>query len=115
MKSVNELKGLCDVSTAISSHRRSASRHKGTPYLEILSLGMEKLRLEAELAQLTKRRHRTENRLGQIRSTIAERLSTVQEEAAPVPDAPVVDANKKQTPKSRPSGSRSWSTMTLEY
>lgn len=111
----NELKSLRDIGTAKSRRSRSASRHKGTPYLEILSLGMGKLRLETELARLAKRQQLIENQLDEIRRIMAKRLSAVQEEAPSVPDAPAVGANEKQTPERRPSGPRNWSTMTLEY
>ncbi|MBI4336421.1 MAG: hypothetical protein HY683_01130 [Chloroflexi bacterium] len=78
MKGSGELKGLRDARTAISTHYRSSSRHKGTPYLEILALGMERLRLEAEMARLREREDRIQRRLSEIQQLLVKRLGQVQ-------------------------------------
>ena len=80
MKNVNDLRKLRDIRTGISTHSRSVSRTRGTPYLEILSLGMEKLRLETERAQLLRNKERIDRRLAEIRHILGDRLDTVQEE-----------------------------------
>jgi hypothetical protein len=75
----SELKGLRDIRTCISTHSRSTSRHKGTPYLEILALGMERLHLEAELARVAKRQRRIETRLEEMRQVMGDRLTQVRD------------------------------------
>jgi hypothetical protein len=66
MKRATELKTLGDIRTGISTHTRSVPRHKGSTYLDILSLGMEKLRLETGLGWLARRRGRQEQRLQEV-------------------------------------------------
>ena len=108
MKGNADLKGLRNGRTAISTHSRSTSRHKGTPYLEILALGMEKLRLETEVARLTKRVARIEARLGEIGHTLEDRLNTVAEGAPTDSSAP--------TPRRGPPiRGRGWKTVSVEY
>lgn len=83
MNNNSEMKGLRDIKTAVSAHVRSTSRHEGTPYLEILALGMEKLRLTKESANLSMRRERVQARLEEIRGVMDARLDQVREEGPP--------------------------------
>lgn len=114
MNSATDLKGLRDIRTAVSTHSRSASRHKGTPYLEVLSLGMEKLRLETELSKLAKRQGRIETRLGEIGQLLGGRVAQIQE------DPPETDPAGKAGAEQRASMGRrtippNLRTMTVEY
>lgn len=113
MKSVTQLKSLGDMRTIISTHSRSVPRHKGSNYLDILSLGMEKQRLEAELEWLGKRQTRIQGRLSEIRAVMEELLSKVGDESPCGLPAPVPD--EKQAIGSNGSDSKKWKKMTIEY
>ena len=108
MRVVSHVKGLADMRTAISTHYRSTSRHEGTPYLEILALGMEKLRLEKEVEGLTKREERIRKRLTEIKTLIGTRVGEVQEDDPP--------GTKTAGPGEQPAPSGGpWRTMKVEY
>lgn len=113
MKSVTQLKSLGDMRTIISTHSRSVPRHKGSNYLDILSLGMEKQRLEAELEWLGKRQRRIQGRLGEIRVVMEELLSKVGDESPGGLPTPV--AGEKPAIGSNSSDSEKWKKMTIEY
>lgn len=115
VKSITELKGLHDVRTVISAHTRSASRHKGTPYLEIMSLGMEKLRLDTELARLTRFRTRIEGRLDEIRDFMEDRLNTVREEDSAANGSPAESTRGNRAQGGAGAAPRNWRTMKVEY
>ena len=107
MRGDNHMKGLADMRTAISAHYRSASRHEGTPYLEVLALGMEKLRLEKEVEGIGKREERIRKRLAEIKTLMEKRASQVQEDAPPSSEAPRY--------VEQPQAGGSWRTMPVEY
>lgn len=115
VKGITELAGLHDIRTVISTHARSASRHKGTPYLEMMSLSMEKLRLEAELARLTKFRTRVEGRLSGIRVLMEERVNMVLGEDPAGNDAPDERTSGNRAQKDAPTPPRDWRTMKVGY
>lgn len=108
MRGVSHIKSAADIRTAISAHYRSTSRHEGTPYLEIMALGMEKLRLEKEVEGLAKREERIRKRLAEIKPLIETRVIQVQEDDHP--------STKASGPgeQSAPVGG-SWRTMKIEY
>ncbi|MBI4339406.1 MAG: hypothetical protein HY680_05585 [Chloroflexi bacterium] len=108
MRGVKHIKGVADVRTAISAHYRNTSRTKGTPYLEILSLGMEKLRLESELEALDKRKQRIHSRLDEIRDSLDATIQEVQEKDHTASEA------SNGTAANLPTGGP-WHTMKAEY
>jgi len=115
MKTVSELKTLGDIRTVVSTHTRSVPRHKGSTYLDILSLGMEKLRLETELAWHARRQGRLELRLQEIQETMGNRLMEMQRElpAAVVPPTP---ANGQDHPfREVEANGEGWRSMTIGY
>ncbi|MBI2919102.1 MAG: hypothetical protein HYY01_14090 [Chloroflexi bacterium] len=114
MRSITELKSLGDIRTTISTHARSTPRHKGTTYLEILSLGMERQRLQAELAAIAKRQHRIEARVAEINTAILKLVNQVEEESSSVSSPPPSPARGTPAPNlsSIPPKSR---MMSLEY
>lgn len=114
MRSVTELKGLGDISTTISTHTHSTPRHKGTTYLEILSLGMEKQRLQVELGMLLKRKRRIDDRLAEIREAMLKLVGQVEDESSSIPGPLPAPARVGPAPKLSgiPPKTR---TMTLEY
>lgn len=115
VRSITELQGLHDIRTVISTHARSSSRHKGTPYLEIMSLGMEKLRLDTELARLTRFRTRIEGRLSEIRNLMEERLNMVRGEDSAGSDSPTESMGGNRAQGGAGTAPRNWRTMRVEY
>lgn len=108
MKGVSHLKGVSDIRTAISAHYRSTSRQKGTPYLEIMSFGMELLRLQEEAARLDKRRRRVGRRLSEIQGLISKAIDEVGHACAPG------DESRTCGPAAGPDDVR-WQKMKVEY
>jgi hypothetical protein len=108
MRNVSRAKGVADMRTAVSTHYRSASRHEGTPYLEILALGMEKLRLEKELAMLGKREERIRKRLAEIKTLMETRVSRVQDDDPP-------RSNTSPSGEQPAPGGGPWRKMTVGY
>ncbi|MBI4298863.1 MAG: hypothetical protein HY666_03795 [Chloroflexi bacterium] len=118
MKSVTEMRGLGDIRTSVSSHQRSTTRHKGTTYFEILSLGIERLRLDTELAWIYKRQGRIEKRMGEIRGSLGKRLQKAQHDQDGVPPrAPGTGGDDERKIESRPPmpQMRNWKKITVDY
>ncbi|MFH1141567.1 MAG: hypothetical protein V1724_07930 [Chloroflexota bacterium] len=115
MKGVVDVKGLPDIRTALSTRSRSASRHRGTPYLEILSLGMQKLRLSSEIERLTERLERTDSKLEEIRDSLQKRLVMVAEESLPGSNSQPRPAGIPRSTEQGPARSRPWKTVTVDY
>lgn len=108
MRGVSHLKGVSDIRTAISAHYRSTSRTKGTPYLEIMSFGMESLRLQEEVARLDKRSDRVRRRLSEIHGLINKAIDEVQHAGAAGDESRMI----KKTAGPDDVG---WRTMKVEY
>ena len=115
MKGVVDVKGLPDIRTALSTRSRSASRHKGTPYLEILSLGMQKLRLSSEQERLAERAERVDARLEEIRTSLQKRLDLVGEESPPATNPRPRPAGIPRSAEQGQAKSRPWKTVTVDY
>ena len=71
MKGVTTARGLSDLRTAISTRVRATPRMKGTSYLEMYQLSMERQRLASELARIDHRRGRISERMGEIDKHLA--------------------------------------------
>ncbi len=115
MRGVVDINSLRDIRTAITTHSRSASRHKGTPYLEILSLGMEKLRLNSEMARLTERVERVDTWLDELRHALRERLAMVAEESPTGSNPRPRPAGIPRSTEQGPARNRPWKTVAVEY
>jgi hypothetical protein len=115
MKRATELKTLGDIRTVVSTHTRSVPRHKGSTYLDILALGMEKLRLETQLTWAARRRERMERRLNEIQEVMSRRLLEMQQElpAAALPPAP--PGGQDHTPTAAQDNGEPWRSMTIGY
>jgi hypothetical protein len=115
MNNNSEMRGLRDIKTAVSAHVRSTSRHEGTPYLEVLALGMEKLRLTKESAALSIRQGRVQGRLEEIRSVMDDRLDQVREEGPPVALPADGDATRCRIARHGQTNRAAQRTMPLAY
>ncbi|MBI2866093.1 MAG: hypothetical protein HYX99_01865 [Chloroflexi bacterium] len=107
MSGLTRMRTLGDVRTALSIHARSTPRHRSTTYLEVLSLGMENLRLQSELTALAKRRQRIEGRLLRVRETLVKRAGTVQQE--------VSSGDPGGAPLSEVKGHRPGKQLVIDY
>jgi hypothetical protein len=115
MKRATELKTLGDIRTIISTHTRSVPRHKGSTYLDTLSLGMEKLRLETELAVLARRRGRLEKRLQEVHETMGKGLLEMQQELPAAALPPTPPGSQNHVPPGPEENGERWRSMTIEY
>ena len=115
MKRATEMKTLGDIRTIISTHTRSVPRHKGSTYLDILSLGMEKLRLETELAWHARRQGRLEQRLQEAQETMGKRLLEMQQELPGAALPPTTPGGQDHTPTEVKPNGGTWRSMTIEY
>ncbi len=80
MKDVTRAKGLGDLRTVTTHHIPSKQPRKGTTYLDLFALSMERQRLEQELAGIERRRQRILDRLSEAQKDMDELLSTAQQE-----------------------------------
>jgi hypothetical protein len=115
MKRATELKTLGDMRTIVSTHTRSAPRHRGSTYLDVLSLGMEKLRLETELAWHARRQGRLELRLRELQETMGKRLLEVQRELPSAAPPPVSPNGPDHPPREPEENGGRWRSMTIGY
>lgn len=107
MRGWSHIRGVADIRTAISAHYRSTSRHDATPYLEIMALGLEKLRLEKDLEWLGRREERIRKRLSEIKALKEITIRQVQEDDPTGPGVP----KHGEPPRTRGP----WRTMAVEY
>jgi len=115
MKRPPELKTLGDIRTIISTHTRSVPRHKGSTYLDILSLGMEKLRLETELGWQARRRGRLEHRLQEVQEVMGKRLVELQHEPPPAGLPPTPTGGQNHPLVAVEANGGCWRSMTIGY
>jgi hypothetical protein len=90
-------------------------RHKGSTYLDILSLGMEKLRLEAELAWHARRQGRLEQRLQEAQETMGKRLLEMQQELPAAAPPPTPPGGQNHIPREAEANGGHWRSMTIGY
>jgi hypothetical protein len=115
MKRATEMKTLGDIRTGVSTHTRSVPRHKGSTYLDILSLGMEKLRLETQLTWAARRRERMERRLNEIQEVMSQRLVEMQQELPASAPPPTPPGGQNRIPTEVGADGGHWRSMTIEY
>ena len=115
MKRATELKTLGNIRTIISTHTRSVPRHKGSTYLDVLSLGMEKLRLEMELGMLNRRRGRLEQRLQEVQEIMGRRLLEMQQELPAAAPPPTPPNGQNHPPREVEADGGRWRSMTIGY
>lgn len=115
MKDVTSAKGLGDLRTATTHHVASKPPRKGTTYLDLYAISMEKQRLEKELSRLERRQGRIHERLGEIRKAMDTlRQESERERSSDNPSTDIRDGEKQPAPASQYS-QRRWKKMTLDY
>ncbi len=80
MKEITRAKGLADLRTATTHHIGSKPPRKGTTYLDLFALSMERQRLEQELAGVERRQKRILDRLAEANSAMEKLREEAQQE-----------------------------------
>jgi hypothetical protein len=96
-REVRRAKGLTELKTVITRHIAAKPPRKGTTYLDLFALSMEKQRLEQELAGIERRRKRVLDRLAEVQ-TAMEKL-----------------VNAARNTSTEPTTGRQWKKMPVEY
>ena len=107
-------KGLEELKTVTTHHVSSKPPRKGTTYLDLFTLSMERQRLEQELAGIERRRKRISNRLAEVQRAMEKLTNEVREgkaiQGSSANPAPAVSLSAKTEPEER-----QWKKMTVNY
>jgi len=103
MKDIIRAKGLGDLRTVTTHHITSKPPRKGTTYLDLFALSMERQRLEQELASIERRRKRIFDRLAEVQTAMERLVNAAQQEKA-------VRNNSAEL-----ATGRQWKKMPVEY
>ncbi|MBI2304656.1 MAG: hypothetical protein HYU86_07925 [Chloroflexi bacterium] len=112
MRDVTNTKSLNDLRTATTHHIASKPPRKGTTYLDLYALSMEKQRLEKELSRMEHRGKRIHERLGEIRKAMS-KLDEAGQREREMENAKT--AQEGQTVTNAGPQERQWKKMTVEY
>lgn len=113
MRDIARAKGLGDLRTVTTHHIPSKPPRKGTTYLDLFALSMEKQRLEQELAGIERRQKRILDRLAEVQSSMEKLVEVAQQEKA-VPSSCTEPRAEKQPPGEQRAG-RQWKKMAVNY
>lgn len=113
MKDVTSAKGLGELRTATTHHIASKPPRKGTAYLDLYSISMERARLENELSRLEKRQRRLYERLGEIQRAM-DKLNEAAQRERMDKSSLAKPAIGQQTAASEQPG-RQWKKIAFEY
>jgi hypothetical protein len=114
MKEIIRAKGLGDLRTVTTHHIPSKPPRKGTTYLDLFALSMERQRLEQELAGIERRRKHIFDRLAEVQSSMEKLVDTAQQEKAAQSSSAMPAANQQVASIQQPEG-RQWKRMPVEY
>ena len=113
MNEIARAKGLGELRTVTTHHITAKPPRKGTTYLDIFVLSMERQRLEQELVSIERRRKRILNRLAEAQKAMEKLMNDAQHEktdecssAAPV----TLPRSVKEPPRAQ-----AWKKMTVNY
>ena len=112
MNETARAKGLGELRTVTTHHITSKPPRKGTTYLDIFVLSMERQRLEQELVSIERRRKRILSRLAEAQSAMEKLMNDAQQEKVAGSSAEPVAA--LQSTK-EPSGEQQWKRMAVDY
>ena len=113
MNETARAKGLGELRTVTTHHITSKPPRKGTTYLDIFVLSMERQRLEQELVSIERRRKRILNRLAEAQSAMEKLMNDAQQEKAAESSSAEPVAVLQSTKE--PSGEQQWKKMTVDY
>jgi hypothetical protein len=105
-KEVRRVKGLTELKTVITRHVAAKPPRKGTTYLDLFALSMERQRLEQELAGIERRRKRVFDRLAEVQTAMEKLVNAAQNTSA---------EPTRQAACTEQHGERQWKKMPVEY
>ncbi|MDO8688794.1 MAG: hypothetical protein Q7R39_02060 [Dehalococcoidia bacterium] len=111
MNKVTSAKGLGNIRTATTRHLSGMPQRKGTTYLDLYALAMEKQRLEQELAALDQHRGRIHERLKEV----ARAMGVLNQSADADRAAQATPGEAQQVGSGGESGGRQWKKMSVDY
>jgi len=114
MKEVARAKGLGELRTVTTHHIPSKPPRKGTTYLDLFALSMERQRLEQELASIERRRKHILDRLARVQSAI-EKLNEVAQREKAAESSSTERAGNQQVAPSEPPKGRPWKKVVIDY
>ena len=114
MKEIARARGLGDLRTVTTHHIPSKPPRKGTTYLDLFALSMERQRLEQEMAGIERRRNRVFNRLAEVQSSMDKLVSAAEQEKAGQSSSAKPGADQQVAPGEQPRG-RQWKKMPVGY
>ncbi|MCL4459072.1 MAG: hypothetical protein M1136_07550 [Chloroflexi bacterium] len=114
MKDNTRAKGLGDLRTVTTHHIPSKPPRKGTTYLDLFALSMERQRLEQELAGIERRRKRIFDRLAEVQSSMEKLVNAAQQEKV-AQSSSAEHATDEQVEGRPERGGRQWKKMPVEY
>jgi hypothetical protein len=107
-------KGLDELRTVTTHHIASKPPRKGTTFLDLFALSMERQRLEQELVGIDRRRQRILNRLANVQSAM-EKLTDVAQEDKESENFSSEPVTVLRSVAEVPSEARQWKKMTVNY
>ena len=114
MKDVTIAKGLSELRTATTHHIAAKPPRKGTDYLDLYALSMEKQRLETELARLEKRQKRVYERVAEIHKGM-ERLLEAAARIKEASSSPMSSTRGQETGASQQNDRSQWKRIPVDY
>ncbi len=113
MNNTVRAKGLDELRTITTHHIAAKPPRKGTTYLDLFALSMERQRLEQELVGTERRRKRILNRLADVGSAMEKLMNEAQENRAA--ESSSADPVTTLPPAAKGSSGRPWKKMTVNY
>ena len=110
MKETVRVRGLGDLRTATTHHIPASPPRRGTTYLDLFALAMERHRLGQELAGIERRRKRVLDRLAEAEDVMSRLISTAQQQK----DA-TAHFTESGMPENGGNGGQQWQTVPIEY
>jgi len=114
MNNTVRARGLDELRTVTTHHIAAKPPRKGTTYLDLFALSMERQRLEQELVGIERRRKRIFNRLADVQSAMEKLVNEVQAEKA-AQDSSAKPGVDSQLAANEQPGGRQWKKMTVNY
>ncbi len=114
MKEIVRAKGLDELRTGTTHHIAAKPPRKGTTYLDLFALSMERQRLEQELTGIERRRKRIFSRLGDAQGAMDKLVNAVQKEKA-VGNSLAESGAAQRVALSEESLGQQWKKMTVSY
>jgi len=114
MNNTVRAKGLDELRTITTHHITAKPPRKGTTYLDLFVLSMERQRLEQEMVGIEHRRKRILSRLADAQSAMEKLVNEAQQEKAVEGSAAEAITNLHSAAREQPGG-RQWKKMAVDY